>query len=147
MCKGFCLCFCPIDPSEKVSFWPKTQLSRSVFWAKSVLVLIYSLSFSTLHCTQSIQLENDDSTDRIHLLRVTQLKSPQSNARNMTKDTYISQTSKNTRSVLCRNFWYLMSSRHDSSYQSIFGSKITDYHPTFMTETAERQILPQLWVV
>ena len=59
---------------------------------------------------------------------------------------YISKTSKNQRSVLCRNFWYLMSSCHDSSYQNIFGSKITDCHPTFMTETAERQILPQLWV-
>ena len=108
------------------------------------MCFIYRLSFSTLHCTQSIQLENDDSIDRIHLLRVTQLKSPQSDATNMTKDTYLKQAK--IKDVLCRNFWYLMSSCHDSSYQSIFGSKITDCHPTFMTETAERQILPQLWV-
>ena len=68
--KVFCLCSCPIG------HWVR----RSVFGRKHNCQFFgqnLPQSFSTLHCTQSIQLENDDSTDRIHLLRVTQMKSPQ----------------------------------------------------------------------
>ena len=73
-----------------------TIVKVSFFGHKSALSFIYRLSFWTLHCTQSIQLENDDSTDRIHLLRVTQMKSPQFNATNMTttKNTYLKQAKR-----------------------------------------------------
>ena len=62
---------------------PKIQLSR--FLGKSLpSTFIQRLSFSSLHCTQSIQLENDDSTDWIHLSRVTQMTILQFNNLNMT---------------------------------------------------------------